>query len=281
VPPAQLFDFRDPLPMPAAAAGLVASVTEAAHRVGLLLGLASGRTVSVSCPAVRRVALREVTSPGAVWAPLTCGLSDPGLLLVPGESAVALADLFLGGFGEPADRPASALEQQLLVQHLVPALKPLAEALASHGVTMLRPGAVSDRPLPVGGGEVVAIALEVVLAGDATVQVSLCLPAKSLLPAETEPPAPAPTEATQRVLADVPVQVAVRLAGTTVTAVEVEDLHPGDVIRIDPQALSTLVGVLAGAGADVPAFTASLGSRGRQRAVVVVEPSAPHPERGL
>ena len=60
VPLAQLFDFRDPLPMPAGAAGLVAAVSDAAPRVGLLLELASGRPLPVSCPAVRRVALVEV-----------------------------------------------------------------------------------------------------------------------------------------------------------------------------------------------------------------------------
>lgn len=269
MPAARLFDFREPLPMPAAAAGLVAAVSEAAPRVGLLLGLASGRTIPVSALAVRRVALREVATPGAVWAPLACGLTDPGLLLVPADSAIALADLFLGGLGEPADRPSSPLEQILVVQHLMPALVPVAEALAEHGVTGLRAGAVCDKPLPVGGGEVVALQLEAELPHGSVARVSLCLPAKSLLPADSGAHAPLPSLAAQQVLGDVPVEVCLRLPSSVVTAEEVEDLRPGDVIRIDAGALHALVGVLAGTDEDVPVVVGALGRRGRRRAVVV------------
>ena len=274
MPPARLFDFREPLPMPAEAAGLVAAVHEAAPRVGLLLGLACGRSVQVQARAVRRVALREVASADAVWAPLACGLSDPGLLLVPVESAIALADVFLGGLGETAERSSSPLEQSLVVQHLLPALTPIAEALAEHGVTGLQAGPVTDKPLPVGGGEVVALQLEAVLPQGTTARLTLCLPAKSLLPTESGSAVPSPTAATQQVLADVPVELSLRLPSSTVTAEEVEDLRPGDVIRIDGGALHALVGVLAGHEEDVPVIVGALGRRGRRRAVVV-EPTLP------
>lgn len=270
--PAQLFDFRDPLPMPAAASRLVAAVTDAAPRVGLLLGLACGRTVPVSCPGVRRVALVEVATPGAVWTPLTCGLTDPGILLVPNEAAVALADLFLGGLGESQDRPASLLEQQLLVRHTLPALRPLSDALNDHGVTTFSAGSVSDEPLPVGGGEVVAVPLDIEMPTGELARVTLCLPAKSLLPSDAEPAPATPSHAAQAVLGEVTVEVALRLASTTVTAEDVEDLHPGDIIRLDPQAAAHLVGVLASDGPDVPVLLASLGRRGKHRAVVVTVP---------
>ncbi len=270
--PPQLFDFRDPLPMPAAAAGLVAAVGDAAPRVGLLLGMSCGRTLPVSCPAVRRVALVEVATPGAVWAPLSCGLPDPGLLLVPASAAVALADLFLGGNGEGEARPASSLEQQLLVQHVLPALKPLGEALRDHGVTGFAAGPVTDKPLPVGGGEVVAVPLEVQLPLGGVATLTLCLPAKSLLPADTEPAPATPTSRTQQVLSDVPVELSLRLPSSTVTAEEVEDLHPGDVIRLDQEALSSVVGVLNGTSEDVTVLVAALGRRGKRRAVVVGSP---------
>ena len=272
MPLARVFDFREPLPMPAGAAGLVAAVDDAAPRVGLLLGLSFGRPVVVRATAVRRVALVEVATPGVVWAPLACGLPESGLLLVPAPTAVALADLALGGTGVWAERPASALEQQLLVQHLVPALRPLADALSDHGVTGLHAGAVSDKPLPVGGGEVVALALEVDLPTGSPAALTLCLPAKSLLPADHEPVAPLPSQATQQVLGDVPVEVALRLTSSTVSAEEVEDLHPGDVIRLDAEALNALIGVLSGQDTDVPVLTAALGRRGRRRAVVVSSP---------
>lgn len=269
MPPAQLFDFRDPLPMPAGAARLVAAITDAAPRVGLLLGLACGRSVPVSCPGVRRVALVEVATPSAVWSPLSCGLPDPGLLLVPSEVAVALADLFLGGMGEGEPRPCSPLEQGLLFRHTLPALRPLAEALADHGVTGLAAGPVSDDPLPIGGGEVVAIPLDLQLPTGAVVRLTVCLPAKSLLPSEADPAPAIPSPAAESVLGAVSVEVAFRLAPTVVTAEDIEDLRPGDVIRLDPGAASHLVGSLAGDGDEVPFLAAALGRRGRRRAVVV------------
>jgi hypothetical protein len=269
VPAAQLFDFRDPLPMPAGAARLVAAVTDAAPRVGLLLGLACGRTVPVTCQGVRRVALVEVASPGAVWSPLACGLTDPGLLLVPAEAAVALADLFLGGLGEGESRPCTSLEQVLLVRHTLPALRPLAEALADHGVSGLAAGPISDDPLPVGGGEVLAIPLDLELPSGTLARVTVCLPAKSLLPSDAEPAPAIPSLAAEAVLGDIQVEVAVRLAATTVSAEDVEDLQPGDVIRLDADAAHQLLGVLAGSHEDVPVLTASLGRRGRRRAISI------------
>ena len=269
VAPAQLFDFRDPLPMPAGASRLVGAVVEAAPRVGLLLGLACGRTVPVSCPTVRRVSLVEVAETGAVWTPLTCGLADPGLLLVPAAAAVALADLYLGGVGDGEHRPCTTLEAELLLRHTVPALRPLAAALADHGVTSFQPGAVSDDPLPHGGGEVVAVPLDIALPSGTTVTITVCLPAKSLLPGEVEAPVPAPSTAACAALGDVPVEVAVRLGASIVTAQDVEDLRPGDVIRLDPHAADQLLGVLAGAEVEVPVLAASLGRRGTHRAVVV------------
>ncbi len=269
MPTASLFDFSGPLPMPTGAGRLVTSVVAAAPRVGLLLGLACGRDVVVTCPGVRRAALVEVARPGVVWAPLACGLPDPGLLLVARADAVALADLLLGGSGESQDRAATEMEQQLLVRHVVPALAPVAEALADHGVLGLACGPVSDQPLPTGFGEIVAVPLELALPGGTAVVVTLCLPAKSLLPAETGPAPLEPASATERVLADVCVDVSLRLPSTTVSADDVEGLAPGDVLSLDPDAVLTLLGVLPGGAHPVTVLTASLGRRGKRRAVVV------------
>jgi flagellar motor switch protein FliM len=258
--------------MPAGASGLVAAVAEAAPRVGLLLGLTLGRVLPTQTTGVHRVALVEVATPGGVWAPLACGLPDPGLLLVPSSSVVAFADLALGGPGSAQERPPTALEQALLLQHLVPALRPLADALSDHGVTSLTARQVSDKPLPVGGGEVVAIGLELHLPVGGTAPLTVCLPAKSLLPTDIDLVAPVPDVATRQVLADVHVEVALRLSASTSSADVVEDLHPGDVIRLDAAALNSLVGVRPGQDMDVPVLTASLGRRGRLRAIVVSSP---------
>jgi flagellar motor switch protein FliM len=272
VAPAQLFDFRDPLPLPAGAARLVAAVTDAAPRVGLLLGLACGRDLAVRCAGVRRVALKEVATAAAVWTPLSGGLPEPGLLLVPAETAVVLADLYLGGLGEGEDRPTTPLEQQLLVRHTLPALRPLAQALAEHGVTGFAAGAVSDEPLPVGGGEVVAVPLDVELPSGATVRLTVCLPAKSLLPTDPGSLAHAPTAAAEAALGSVPVEVSVRLPVAVLSASEVEDLQPGDVLQLASGAADAVVGVLHDGSADVPVFVGSLGRRDTRRAVAVQVP---------
>lgn len=279
---ASLFDFRDPLPMPSGAHRLVAAVADAAPRVGLVLGLATGRSVTVTCTAPRRAALVEVASPGAVWAPLLCGLPDPGLLLVPVDAAVALADLLMGGPGEPESRPTTVLEQALLMQHLVPALRPLAEALADRGVTAFEAGAVSDEELPPGTGEVLALPLDVVLPTGATLVVTVCLPAKSLLPSDAAPHPAAPSPVAHAALADVPVDISLRLPTTRVCADQVEDLVPGDVLRLEPGAEAALVGVLASGAGDVTVLTAALGRRGRRRAVQVgsVLTATPHTSGG-
>lgn len=135
--------------------------------------------------------------------------------------------------------------------------------------TTFQPGHLSDEPLPSGGGEVVAIALDVVLPLGQTIRVTLCMPAKSLLPSEVEATLAIPSPVASRALGDVPVHVALRLAAATMTAEDVEDLSPGDVIRLDKEAMHHVLGVLAGDGLDVPVLAASLGRRGKNRAVVV------------
>jgi flagellar motor switch protein FliM len=271
VPTPELFDFREPLPMPPAAVRLVAGVRDAAPRVGLVLGLAAGRSVPVVCPGVRRMALAEIASPSAVWVPLACGLPEPGLLLVAANATVALADLLMGGQGEAEARPTTALEQRLLVRHLVPALRPLTDALEAQGVTELAAGPVSDDPLPLGGGEVVAIALDIAVAGG-TVRATLCLPAKGLLPTEPEHHSSAPVDTETHVLGEVPLDISLRLPATTVMAEDVDELAVGDVIRLDTRTALQLHGVLDGPGSNpLTVLTAELGRRGRRRAVVVHE----------
>lgn len=211
----------------------------------------------------------EVATPGAVWTPVSCGLADPGVLLLSGDAAIALADVYLGGVGESQVRPCSALEKDLLLRHTLPALRPLAAALADHGVSTFTATALSDEPLPLGGGEVLAIPLDLELPNGFIARLTLCMPAKSLLPSAVEPSPAEPSPAARNALGDVAVEVAVRVAACTVSAEQVEDLHPGDVIRLDAEAMDNLLGVLAGDGVEVPVLAATLGRRGKNRAVVL------------
>lgn len=274
-----LFDFRDPLPVPDGAAHLVAGLADAVPRVGLLLGSAAGRSVVSSCPGVRRAALEELTSPGAVWAPLACGLPDPGVLVVSAASTISLADLLMGGLGGEEDRRSTPLEQALLVRHVLPALRPLTDALADSGVTELASGPVTDEPVPAGAGEVLAIGVDLTLPSRVSARVTLCLPARTLLPAPSGAPVGPPVDPEGHVLGGVPVEVSLRLPGTVVSAADVDDLAPGDVIRLDEGAAAALVGVLQADGRTTAVLTAALGRRGRARAVRVdaLLPGAPLP----
>lgn len=266
VPPASVFDFREPLPLPAAAAPLSTALTESAPRVGLLLGMASGRAITASCAGLRRVALVEVTSADSVWAPLRTGLPDAALLVADPASTIALADVFLGGNGTPEQRSVTPLELTLLVRQVVPSLRPLAEALADHGVTSFEAGPATIEPLPTGYGEVVAVPLQLDLPSGATASLTLCLPAKTLLPSDTGPVVPEPTPAAADALSDVPVEVTVRMLPSYVPAAEVDTLQPGDVVALAPDAALQLVGLLPG---DLPLFAAELGRRDDRRAVLV------------
>ena len=266
MPRATVHDFREPLPLPAAAAPLSQALVDAAPRVGLLLGMSSGRTVLVQCTGLRRVALVEVTGPQTVWAELRTGLSDAALLVTDGPSTIALADVFLGGSGQPDDRAVTALELDLLVQQVVPALRPLAEALRDHGVLTMDARSATMEPLPTGYGEVVAVPLALHLPSGAEATLTLCLPAKSLLPNDGSPALPEPSAAAAGSLADVQVEVAVRLLPSVVSAADVDGLQPGDVVQLHPDAVHSLVGLVPG---DQQVFTAELGRRDSRRAVLI------------
>ena len=266
MPGADVFDFREPLPLPAAAAPLSAAVVEAAPRVGLLLKMASGQNASVTCPGLRRVALVEVTGPRTVWAPLRTGLPDAALLVADPSSAIALADVFLGGPGAPEDRAVTALELSLLTRQVVPTLRPLADALAPHGVTGFETGPASAEPLPSGYGEVVAVPLQLTLPSEHVATLTLCLPAKSLLPSDPGPTTPVPSPTAAETLSDVPVEVAVRMGAAVVPAADLDGLQPGDVVALPADAAQALVGLLPG---DLPLFSAELGRRDTRRAVLV------------
>lgn len=270
--PAAAYDFRAPLPMPAEAARLVAAVEDAAPRGGLMLSVACGRPVEMSCGTVERVSTEQLSRPGDTWVPLSCGLPAPALLVVPAALSTALADLFLGGAGAGDDRPATPLEQRLIVRHLLPALEPVRVALAEQGVTALAPGAPSTEPLPPSAGDTVAVRLTVTLASGVTGTATLAFATRALLPtAALEALIAAPSAPATAALADVAVVVALRLPGTVVTAADVEGLAVGDVLRLDHPLGTPVIGVVSSADGDQPFLLAGLGRRGRKRAVVVSE----------
>ena len=265
------FDFEAPLPLPATAPRLVSRVQDVSPRIGVALSVACGRTVVVTCTGAERVSSGHLAQPNQSWTHVSCGLVGKTILVVPSVLIVALADTLMGGTGAVAtetSRPATTLEQRLVFRHLGPALQPLVAAFAGNGMTGLTLGEPETLALPASIGDLVALHLETELEGVGVQDtMTLALPARALLAGLdllrlSEPPA-----ATAAALAEVPVEISLRLAPTTLTAAEVEELMPGDVVRLEHVVGRPLVGLLD----DRPVLHATLGRRGRRRAVLVTD----------
>lgn len=267
----QPFDFEAPLPLPATAPRLVSQVQDVSPRIGVALSVACGRSVVVTCTGAERVSSGHLASPGQTWTYVECGLPGKTILVVPSTLTVALADTLMGGSGAGAtesERPATTLEQRLVFRHLSPALQPLVQAFAANGMTGLALGEPETLALPASIGDLVALHLETTLEGvGVRAAMTLALPARALLSGVdllrfSEPPA-----ATAAALAEVEVEISLRLEPATLTAAEVEDLAPGDVVRIEHVVTRPVVGLLD----DRPVLHGKLGRRGRRRAVQVTD----------
>lgn len=264
------FDFEAPLPLPATAPRLVSRVQDVSPRIGVALSVACGRVVVVTCTGAERVSSGHLAQPGVCWAWVDCGALGRALLVIPAKLTVLLADTLMGGSGKVMgtdDREATTLEQRLLLRHLGPALAPLVLAFAGNGLTTLTVGEAESEPLPPNIGDLVALRLHTSVGeGGPGDTITLALPAVALLPGNVLPIAEPPA-ATAAALAEVRVDVCIRLAPTSMSAAEVEALTPGDVIRLEHRIDRPLVGLMD----DRVVLHATLGQRGRRRAVLVTD----------
>lgn len=270
VPELSAFDFEAPLPLPATAPRLVSRVQDVAPRIGVALSVACGRVVVVTCTGAERVSSGHLNQAGLTWCYVDCGVLGKAILAVPAGLTVLLADTFMGGSGngDPDDgRDATTLEQRLVLRHLGPALQPLVLAFAGNGLTALTFGEPETHPLPASIGDLVALRLRTSI-GDsgASDTITLALPARALLPG-LELRIAAPPAGTAAALAEVAVDVSLRLSPTRLSAAEVEGLCPGDVVRLEHPVDQPLLGLLD----DRVVLHATLGQRGRRRAVLVTD----------
>lgn len=264
------FDFEAPLPLPATAPRLVSRVQDVSPRIGVALSVACGRVVVVTCTGAERVSSGHLAQAGISWAWVDCGVLGRAILAVPAPLTVALADTLMGGSGNQTDtsgRPGTTLEQRLVLRHLGPALQPLVLAFAGNGLTALTVGEPETHPLPASIGDLVALRL-LTSVGDSGAEdtITLALPARALLPGN-ELPIAEPPSSTAAALAEVPVEVSIRLSPTSLSAAEVEGLALGDVVRLEHPVDRPLLGLLD----DRVVLHASLGTRGRRRAVLVTD----------
>jgi hypothetical protein len=259
------------LPIPPAANALAAMWTGAVPRCGMLLGLITGRQLTFTSSAARRLMADDLER-STSWSRLDGGLGVDGALVVDDASTVALADLLLGGPGESEERRPTRLEVTLVRRHLQAALQPMLTALRPFGLTAMAledPGQAT-LPVTLGGGELLAVRISVSLNDRELGTLTIALPARPLLgPTALQGHTPLSS-----VLGDVAVEVSVRFPSAALTAAEVRHLAPGDVLRLDmPSPL--VVGVAAadpktGAGPDRRlVLTGALGRRGRNKAVEI------------
>ena len=266
------FDFEAPLPLPATAPRLVGRVQDVSPRIGVALSVACGRTVVVTCTGAERVSSGHLAQAGVTWCYVDCGAFGRAILAVPAALTVSLADTLMGGSGklplaEGAVRPATTLEQRLVLRHLGPALQPLVLAFSGNGLTALVVGEPETHALPASIGDLVALRLSTHIEGSGQGDtITLALPAQALLPGADlrliEPPT-----ATAAALGEVPVEVSLQLSATPMSAAEVESLGPGDVVRLEHPVDRPLLGLLD----DHVVLHATLGRRGRRRAVRVTD----------
>jgi flagellar motor switch/type III secretory pathway protein FliN len=268
--PLDAFDFEAPLPLPATAPRLVSRVQDVSPRIGVALSVACGRVVTVTCTGAERVSSGHLAQTGITWCWVDCGALGRAILAVPGGLTVLLADTLMGGSGSASStdgRHATTLEQRLVLRHLGPALQPLVLAFAGNGLTNLAVGEPETHPLPTSTGDLVALRL-LTSVGDGGAQdtITLALPARALLPGN-ELPIAEPPAATAAALAEVPVDVCLQLASTSLSAAEVEELALGDVIRLEHPVDRPLIGLMD----DRVVLHATLGQRGRRRAVLITD----------
>jgi flagellar motor switch protein FliM len=182
-----------------------------------------------------------------------------------GAPAVArLAELFMGGDAKGEDRAPTALEVQIVERRLGSLLTGLDDVLAAFGVeghAVVPVGSESDLNLET---HQVRSTLEIAI-GDTAVPIMLILPAAQHAVRAVEPVDADSVFAAA--LRDVPVSVAIRYEAVTLSANELDDLEPGDVIRLEQPENARVVGFVDG----LRFFTGFAGRHGRRLAVEISE----------
>ncbi|MFP4055838.1 MAG: flagellar motor switch protein FliM [Candidatus Brocadiia bacterium] len=174
-----------------------------------------------------------------------------GLLTVDISLALGIVDRLLGGQGEALDqpRPLTAVEQALLAKPIAAVLETLAGAWSNLTSVSFQPEAMAMDPREVQFLGVRDMVLQVTFAvgGDTCVgDIGFCLPAavvdrlvpreRARLAAAFEEEQQAEAEATdvlRRAIGAAPLRVAVELGRARISALDLMNLQPGHVVRLD------------------------------------------------
>lgn len=241
-------------------------LTSAGALVAASLSASFGRAVEVEPGELRQCPLADLVTPGSVTFPVSCGLPEPLLVVVPASLVTALADIALGGPGISTDRTPTELEQRMAVQAAMVGLAPALGALEEWGAVV---DAEAGSPTlveepPADSGDVVAWPVQVTLPTEVADEVVVAIPAHNLRRRGAAVPTPA-VDSTVAALQSVPLTVAVRLRSTPVSADDLRALAPGDVLRLDHAHLADLTAYVDNRAV----FDGVLGRRGERVAVAI------------
>jgi flagellar motor switch protein FliM len=211
----------------------------------------------------------------------------PALLVLDLPLALGMVDRILGGQGRSVAhvRPLTALEEALLATPVRAILERLAAAWAPVARIEFQPEALRMDPkvVQVFAVQETLLRFHFAVGGEACVgDVAFCLPlafidqvlprdktdfSALLYPKEGKPTSP---EVVQRALGAAPVHVAIELGRTYVSVLDLLNLQPGHVVRLERELDEPLDGTVEGK----PYFTAHPGLVGKRLGVQIVSPPA-------
>jgi flagellar motor switch protein FliM len=258
-----LADLQAPANVPEhVVSGVRGELEYLAPKCGLAVTSVIGREASL------RIALVEASAaePSGEYACYRVGAAGHrcAALLIAAPAVARLAELFMGGTGGGTDRQPSALEGSIVERRLGSLLMGLDAVLAQFGVDGHEVAALETfRDLSLEPHQV-RVTIEIVI-DDVAIPMILILPAshhavRANVPLDT-------TSVFAEALRDIPLSVSVRFESVVLTAEELDDLEPGDVIRLEQPENASLVGIVD----NQRVFVGRAGRRGRRLAVEIFE----------
>jgi flagellar motor switch protein FliM len=247
---------------------VTAAMAVAVPRASLVLSAMVRRPVAGQAGETQSVTLADLDGPDSCWFrlehPEPSAVCTPGVALLSNLSAVALADVLMGGPGFGAEREPTPLECRLVADALTRALAPVGDSLAQFGVAVGLTSATRDDITL--DGALVRLSIVLSVSG-LELELVLAYPASVFAAGDRRAETMQVTPEMAATLRSVPVTVAVRFAPLTVSADDIGELAVGDVIRLDHQVGRPLVGEVDGK----ELFLAQPGQSGRAVAVEVLD----------
>ncbi|HVV35269.1 MAG TPA: FliM/FliN family flagellar motor switch protein [Acidimicrobiales bacterium] len=260
-----LLDLQAPANVPEhVVAGVRDQLEFLAPKCGLAVTAVIGREAGLRIGTVEATAHDELSA-DHVWYRVGTPGRRCAALMIDVPAVARLAELFMGGSGSGGDRVPSALELSIVERRLGSLLSGFDDVLGAFGVDGHEVAAVDPadfNPEP----HQVRAQIEVVIE-------AIAIPFILVLPASNHAVhTNAPIDSSSvfaEALRDIPLSVSIRFESVILTAEELDELEPGDVIRLEQPANASLVGIVD----NHRVFTGRAGRHGRRLALEIFEVS--------